>query len=278
MNRYTENFLKENGLDIEFYNSHIGVFHHVEESLNRCENCNGLFTCTQKSQGQRLILEYDEGLIERIENCPFKKNLETTKNIKDMYVYSNIPDRYYDLTLENITLPDDEVKKLCALCLEIYQGRSDRGLYVYGSMGTGKTYMFMALANSLVKSGKKVAFVKTIDFVNELRKTVTLLDGEFEDTMNLMKKCEYLFLDDIGSESVSTFARDDVLFNILDYRMENGLTTCFTSNYDMKGLMEHYTYLKSGKAETLQAQRLIERIDILTDKFVLNGNNKRRMK
>ena len=45
------------------------------------------------------------------------------------------------------------------------------------------------------------------------------------DILDDLKEVDYLVLDDIGAESMSGFVRDDILFNILDYRMENKLIT-----------------------------------------------------
>ena len=87
---------------------------------------------------------------------------------------------------------------------------------------------------------------------------------------------KYLFIDDIGSESVSAYSRDDLLFNILDYRMENKLCTVFTSNLSKDSLMKHYTFDKNDNSSVIRARRLLERIDILSDNFVLQGKNKRR--
>ena len=92
-----------------------------------------------------------------------------------------------------------------------------------------------------------------------------------------MKKADYLFLDDIGSETVSEFVRDDILFRILDYRLENRLTTIFTSNLNTEDLLKHYQYDRKEKSNLMNARRLVERIEILSDNFVLSGTNMRRI-
>ena len=91
-----------------------------------------------------------------------------------------------------------------------------------------------------------------------------------------MKKAEYLILDDIGSEAVSEFVRDDILFRILDYRLDHSLITLFTSNLTKEELLKHYQYDRREKSNLMNAKRLMERIDILTDDYVLMGKNMRR--
>lgn len=276
MDKYIVDFVKNNKISKEQYDKNLSKFLECEKSLSLCQNCRGLYTCAQKSVGERVGLKLDGVILETVEYCEYKKKDILIKDLKKSYVYSDIPDQYYSLSLDNIPCLEDETKYYMAKVLEIYKGKTDKGLYVTGDMGVGKTYMMMALSNSLVKENKKVAFIKTTNFINDMRRIVASDDEQYDHILKNLKTCEYLFVDDIGSESVSTFSRDDLLFNILDYRMENKLMTCFTSNYDKMGLLEHYSYLKSGKAETLQAKRLLERIDILGESFVLTGKNKRR--
>ena len=76
--------------------------------------------------------------------------------------------------------------------------------------------------------------------------------------------------------AVSEFVRDDILFRILDYRLENKLTTIFTSNLNKSDLLKHYTYDRKDNSNLMNAKRLMERIDILADDYVLSGRNLRR--
>lgn len=276
MNKYIIDFVKENGINKETYEANTSKLLDCEKSLNLCRECKGLYECRQKSIGERIGLKYDDIILETIELCDYKKDEIQLNNTKNSYVYSDIPDLYYDVSLKNIPAEDDAIKKYLAKALDIYKNKPSKGLYVVGNMGVGKTYMMIALANSLVNEGKNVAFIKAANFINDMRRLVASNNDEYNSIINGLKKCDYLFIDDIGSESVSTFSRDDVFFIILDYRMENKLLTCFTSNFDKKALLEHYSFLKNGKAETMQAQRLLERIDILSETFVLNGKNRRR--
>jgi len=276
MDKYIEEFIKENKITKEYFEKNVSKFSRVSKSRELCLNCEGLYACRQKSIGERLCLIKDDILMEGIEYCDYLKNKRKIENLKEAYVYTDIPDQYYSLNLSNIPLEDINIKKYAANCLNILQKQRIQGFYIYGDMGVGKTYMLMALANSLVLNNEKVAFVKMTTFINDLRNSITINDGSYDNIISKLKRVNYLFLDDIGSESVTTFSRDDVLFNILDYRMEHKLCTCFTSNYSKEDLKNHYSIEKNGKASTMQANRLLERIDILSETFVLSGNNKRR--
>ena len=170
----------------------------------------------------------------------------------------------------------EEQKQLYLLLAAILYEKREKGLYIYGDLGTGKTYLCTALANSLVKKGKKIAFVKVSNFFNEMKSYFSQDPDMIDRNISILKKAEYLFLDDIGSEAVSEFVRDDILFRVLDYRLENKLMTIFTSNLSKEELMKHYQYDRKEKSNLMNARRLMERIDILSDDYVLAGKNLRR--
>ena len=52
--------------------------------------------------------------------------------------------------------------------------------------------------------------------------------------------------------------------------------TIFTSNLSKEELMKHYQYDRKEKSNLMNARRLMERIDILSDDYVLAGKNLRR--
>lgn len=276
-NAYIVSFIRKNNLGYAYLKNHMSAFLDCNDSLKLCENCRGLFNCGQGKVGEMLTLKYDGEVYNEVTYCPFYLNkLKKDRHVKG-FVRSDIPEALYDLNLKNIELLDDNIKKLSIKCSAILNKTNKRGLYIYGDLGVGKTYMCIALANSLVLSGEKVAFLKTNFFVNEMRNLIVSNYEEYERVLNDIKKVNYLFLDDIGSESVSMYSRDDLLFNILDYRMEHKLTTIFTSNLSKDSLLKHYTYDKNDNSSLNRARRLHERIDILSEDFVLDGANKRRM-
>lgn len=275
-NDYIQAFLNEHKLAESILDEQFSVFKDNFESFAKCQNCPGLYACCQLKSGEKLGLDYQGFVMNRIEYCPYKlaelKHLSQTSS----YRYSDIPDELYDLNMNNIAVESLSLKVLYKMCHDLLSGQSKRGLYIYGDMGVGKTYICIALANSLVKAGHGVAFVKCSQFVNRMRKNVVADSLAYERDLDLVKRSEFLFLDDIGSESVSSFSRDDLLFNILDYRMENHLITIFTSNMGKEDLLNHYTFDKKDRSMYLRAKRLLERIDILAADYVLKGDNLRR--
>ena len=273
---YIRDFITKYGLSPSVVSDHFNIFNDSYVSLNRCRGCKGLFYCTQEKKGEMMTLAYDGNVYTEISYCPYYlKKLKKDRQV-NAFVRNDIPDNYAEVCMDDVELYDENTENLCALCYDILDGKREKGLYISGDLGVGKTYMCIALANSLVKKGEKTAFIKSNYFINEMRKLVAVNSDEYEKTIDRIKKVKYLFIDDIGSESVSSYSRDDLLFNILDYRMENRLCTVFTSNLSKESLLKHYTYDKNDNSSIIRARRLLERIDILSDNFVLKGQNRRR--
>ena len=77
------------------------------------------------------------------------------------------------------------------------------------------------------------------------------------------------------TESVTYWSRDEILGTILQYRMEEGLTTFFTSNLDYKEL-ETALSITKNKVDSLKATRIMERIKNLTIEKTMVGENRRK--
>ena len=119
--------------------------------------------------------------------------------------------------------------------------------------------------------GKKVAIVYYPDFLRKLKESFS---DDFKTIFNDVKNSEILLLDDIGAETVTSWNRDEILGTILQYRMQEGLPTLFTSNLTISELEVH---LASNDSEgRIKARRIIERIKFLTDNITMIAENRRK--
>lgn len=243
-----------------------------------CDSCQCLSSCPFDVKGQRLNLDYNGILFPIKEYCAkYKQNINNQAYLKN-YVYNDVPNSMMDIELSKIDVDKDnkDYLKLWVILNEIVNHNFDRGLYIFGKFGTGKTYLSIAFLNTLAKLGHKVAFVKVNDFVNRMRKMIVNDSQMCDEIIEELKRVDYLVFDDIGSESITPFVRDDVLFNILDYRMENALITIFTSNHSIDTLCESFIYDNKQNRDVLKAERLMERIKVLAIPYHLSGNNRRK--
>lgn len=149
-----------------------------------------------------------------------------------------------------------------------------KGLYLHGAFGVGKTYLLGAIAHELSIFGYPSTLVHYPTFATEMRSSVG--KQTTGSKLDAYKKTPILMLDDIGAEYPTSWIRDDVLGVILQYRMQNELATFFSSNFDMHQLEnEHLRYNQNGDDELLKAKRILERIRFLTLETEVTGKNRR---
>ena len=196
---------------------------------------------------------------------------------KNIYTFS-IPKELTRASMRDIHIDDKnriEVIKWIKEFIDDYkQGVSRKGLYLTGNFGCGKTYLLTAMLNELAKSNHKVAIVYFPEFLRKLKSSFSS-DGDFQDSYDLIKNVELLLIDDIGAETTTSWSRDEILGTILQHRMEEGLTTFFTSNFNIEELEDHLSVSKSG-VEKVKAKRIIERIKQLADVKIMISENKRK--
>ena len=148
-----------------------------------------------------------------------------------------------------------------------------KGLYLAGPFGVGKTYMMAALANELSENGVETTLVNVPTYSAEIKQAIAT--NTVEAKLVSIKNTPILVLDDIGAEMNSAWFRDEVLMVILQHRMLQELPTFFTSNFTIDQLEAHFAHSNKGDQELLKAKRLIERIRFLAKEFFVDGINHR---
>ena len=148
-----------------------------------------------------------------------------------------------------------------------------KGLYLAGPFGVGKTYMMGALANELSENGVETTLVNVPTYSAEIKQAIAT--NTVEAKLVSIKNTPILVLDDIGAEMNSAWFRDEVLMVILQHRMLQELPTFFTSNFTIDQLEAHFAHSNKGDQELLKAKRLIERIRFLAKEYFVDGKNHR---
>lgn len=174
--------------------------------------------------------------------------------------------------------PDDRTAALAAAVnfVKTYQpGHFQKGLYLYGKFGVGKTYLLGALANALAKRKVKSTILHMPSFAVEMRNSIRA--NSTGEKISTVEASPILMIDDIGADTMSSWVRDDVLGVILEYRMQEELPTFFSSNFSMDELEhDHLAINVNGDEEPVKAERLMERIKFLSSEMQMSGNNYRQ--
>lgn len=154
------------------------------------------------------------------------------------------------------------LEKAKSFCEHFEKGKFIKGLYIFGQYRTGKTYLLSAIVNELAKKEVNSIFAYFPDLIRYLKSAIS--DHSLEEKVKALKTCDLLVLDDLGSENMTPWFRDEIFGPILQHRLSVGLPLLVSSNLNMKALIS--TYVDSGnETDQLKATRLVSRIYDLTE-------------
>lgn len=229
------------------------------------------------AKGYKPILVMNHGYADvSYEETPELIAAEKEAAIKNRLRLINLPATLKKASLAQVDLDDlgrlPVFEKLLAF-VEQYPA-IQKGLYLYGDFGVGKSFMVAALAHDLSeKRGVSSTLLHYPSFVIDAKNAIS--DGNVKTLVDEIKLSEVLILDDIGAEQSTPWVRDEILQVILQYRMQENLPTFFTSNFNFEDLEKHFAKGKNGNDETWEARRVMERIRYLAEETRLEGVNRR---
>jgi DNA replication protein DnaC len=168
-----------------------------------------------------------------------------------------IPLRYENVSEEDIP------KKLLDIFKEIKVTR--KGLYIHGSVGTGKTHLMYALGKYAERNLiRDVEVFNSTDMLRRMRDDFAKTDSY--DKEHLFKKLlEFrglLMIDDIGAEKLSDWVLE-TFYLLINKRYEEMMPTLFTSNLPLKDLAD--------KIGDRTVSRIVESCDV----YNLDGDDRR---
>ncbi|HEX9013250.1 MAG TPA: ATP-binding protein [Anaerolineaceae bacterium] len=137
-------------------------------------------------------------------------------------------------TRGRLGLGDDQVKSLAnALSLaEQYAANLQGWLLLMGSYGSGKTHLAAAVAGFAVSHGVETLFLTVPDLLDWLRYSYDSPDATFEQRFDEIRNVRLLVLDDLGTQNATPWA-EEKLFQVINHRYVNKLSTVVTTNLDM---------------------------------------------
>ena len=267
-----QEFLKTYHLNTSIMDDYWVEFLDYNDDYQLCQGCQSLQNCRKDNQGMKKNLVYRDGeVILELESCLYGKALERRRLLLEKFVITNVND---DILLTDLTSLEI-VKKANSLSpngqntlghiLKYLQEPNDKGLFLHGEMGTGKTTLLAGLMNSLAKKGKEIGFIHFPTYLIDLKASFSTGDTEY--AMERLMKVDYLLLDGIGEENVTVWSRDEILLTILSYRLLNHLPTFFTSMYGYKDPKKVYT-IKKG--DEIRANTIISKLKALSIEIMLD--------
>lgn len=237
-----------------------------------CSNCPSLAACSNSVRGFCLTPKQNKNTINfSYDMCKYLKKGEYRENVQVFDVAKDIK----NASIKNIYTNDKNrieiIKAIKNFINEHKKGTNPKGIYLHGSFGSGKTYLISALFNELAKSGTTSVIIHTPELLRSLKDSFST---DYSEKFYLLKHTPLLLLDDIGAEYLTAWGRDEVIEPILQYRMDEGLPTFFTSNFTILELEKHFT-TASNSIDKVKARRIIERIKQLSVEVELISKNLR---
>ena len=202
-----------------------------------------------------------------IEECKYQRAERQKRNslIKTLY----LPEGILDAKLESFDTNSESrkiiYKHITEYGLKKDNSTFDHGLYLYGTFAIGKTYALAVIANELSKRNVPSLLIYFPDLVLDLKGAIGT--NRFEELINMLKDIEVLMLDDLGSENMTPWLRDEIIGPIINYRMMAKKPIYFSSNLNPNDLKKHLAIDDSASSK-LKADRILSRLTSLAE--VLN--------
>jgi DNA replication protein DnaC len=178
-----------------------------------------------------------------------------------------IPRKYRDLSFERP--PITEIRTEIVAQVRRFSRNIDesldegKGLWLFGSVGTGKTSLAMLVSATAISAGRSVAIYSLPRLLAEIRET-------FEDSshssyagfLDRLAAVDLLHIDDVGAEKTSPWVIEQ-LYAIINRRYEDERSIIITTNLGREKLVEQIE------------ERTVSRLEEMCDVLPLGGSDKR---
>lgn len=128
--------------------------------------------------------------------------------------------------------------RLSSACLRYAEtfARGDRyGLLLWGSVGTGKSFLSSAIANRVIDRGFTA-------LQTDIGSIVTTRESSFEDrrrNLDRLMACDLLLIDDLGAQRTTEYMMEQV-YAVIDGRYRTGKPMVITTNMDAEQIADRH--------------------------------------
>ncbi len=256
---------KEQIKDINIKTSILDINRYIQEK-EACTKCTSLQNCPLDIKGRKSRLDVYEDTVNLVYyDCGLLKDEINRKKTESNLNFKFVNESYKRATIETLYQHDARTmlnSYIAVLRDKVKNNENFYGFYLYGSVGSGKTYSLCAVANLLSSNGFSCTVLYYPDFVRGIKST--FIDNSTEEEVNKLKNVDCLFIDDFGIEVASDWFRDEIFGPLINYRSSNELPTFFTSNFELKEL------LSNKYVNDIEKFRVYSRIDSLVQIIQLN--------
>jgi DNA replication protein DnaC len=153
-----------------------------------------------------------------------------------------IPRRYRGVSFDRP--PVTEIAAPVVAVVRRYVRRIDeqldggRGLWFFGSVGTGKTTLAMLVSRHALEAGRSVAIYSLPRLLAEIRTTFEdQRSGSYVDLLDRLTEVDLLHIDDVGAEKTTPWVLEQ-LYAIVNARYEDERSILVTTNLERAQLAD----------------------------------------
>ncbi len=268
-NKYFHKIAKSLSLPEETLMKNTSSLIECAKEFENCSNCKCIEECKNFIPGNMMKAEKNNnGITYSYIRCKYSLK----EKYKDNVTNFDLPKNIKNASMKNVYKDDkpriELIKKMKEFKDSYLKGENPKGLYIYGSFGSGKSYLTAALFNDLAEKNIKSVIVHVPELIRSIKDS---FDKDYSERFEEVLTTPLLLLDDIGAEYLTSWSRDEVLEPILQFRMDNNLPTFFTSNYSIKEKENHFII----NNDKMKAKRILERITQVAIPVELVGKNRR---
>lgn len=240
---------------------------YIQDGLLHCGVCHTAKQCRVDIFGQVRIVgcicKCVQEQLAREEQA--KKERERRKRIEEMRKIGFEEEELKYWTFANDDMEKPKLSKAMRTYADNFDNfyKSGKGLLLYGSVGTGKTYFSACIANEVLEDGYSVLMTNFSRILNVV--TGTLDRQAYIDKIN---RFDLVVFDDLGVERNTEFARE-IVYSVIDARYRSGKPMIITTNLSMEEMK---------KPQDLERLRIYDRILERCHPIEVAGASKRRGK
>lgn len=230
---------------------------------DNCLECKNVNMCKNSQKGY--YLEYIDGIFKytKCKKLVKKEDKKINDNITNYYMAV----KSFDASMEKYHYKgvESRCKILNSLSQFLYKVQEDKvasGLYLFGGTSVGKTYTLAMIANFLAENGINVVVANFPKLASQLKNIYYSDYDSYEEIMNSLYDAQVLMLDDIGCENLTEWLRDEVIAQIISYRLDMKLPLYIASNLSPVDLQTHFQLDKSFDGK-VKAKTLMDRLNAL---------------